>query len=187
MGQSLENSQATPESAATDVPSVLPTALALLGFVAIAWTMLRAARRKGASARAAPADPRERLDLIRETAKKRSSETYQAEAMELTRRLAAQLDAKARALEELIAEADERLARLESTSDRPLATLAGRVGGADDKPAGPRDDPHDGSGGDAMRREVFRLADEGLDSVEIAQKLQQPIGQVRLILALRRA
>ncbi len=156
--------------------SVLPTALALIGFVVIGWTMMRAARKKGRSRRSSDQgeDPRERLNRIRESAQKRSAEAYEAEATELTRTLAAQLDAKAQALEELIARADERLARLQGVSGEVL-------------PSKDLQQPASFDGGDATRRDVFRLADEGLDPLEIAQKLQQPVGQVRLMLALRRA
>ncbi len=188
MGQNQENPQeleseqalATDQGSGDSPSSVLPTALAIVGFVAIGWTMLRSARRRGRSRRSSESeDPRERISRLRESAQKRSSETYQAEAAELTRHLAAQLDAKGEALEQLIAQADERLARLDAALGDRGIDAAGQndtspqIVSADD--------------GDVTRREVFRLADDGLDPLEIAQKLRQPIGQVRLMLALRRA
>lgn len=43
--------------------------------------------------------------------------------------------------------------------------------------------PDDAS--DPLHREIARLSSAGLSSVEIAQKLEQPVGQVELVLALR--
>lgn len=182
--QELESEQALAgDQGSSDSPSsVLPTALAIVGFVAIGWTMLRSAKKRARARRTSESeDPRERISRLRESAQKRSSDTYQAEAAELTRHLSAQLDAKCEALEQLIAQADERLARL----DAALGDQRSEAKGSGKVDASPQIASADD--GDVTRREVFRLADDGLDPLEIAQKLRQPIGQVRLMLALRRA
>ena len=168
------------EEAESAPSTILPTALALMGFVIIGWTMIRAARRKGRSRAASEgADPRERIRQLRETAEKQSSLKYQAEATELTRVLSAQLDSKAQAMEQLIAAADDRLAS--------LRTATGDVDAHEPASTAANSFVQSTSDADPMRMDIFRLADEGLDPLEIAQKLEQPIGQVRLILALRRA
>ncbi len=108
---------------------------------------------------------------------------------ELAERLAATLDAKAAHLEKLIAEADKRLHALDSAqtpqveavgapAPAPGARLERRP--APSKFVAARDmDP------DPVSREIFRLADDGRSPAEIAQKLDEQIGKVQLILALR--
>lgn len=108
---------------------------------------------------------------------------------ELAERLAATLDAKAARLEKLIAEADKRLVALDRADSAPVevvgappATPGTRVERrpAPSKFVAARDmDP------DPVSREIFRLADDGRSPAEIAQKLDEQIGKVQLILALR--
>ncbi len=106
------------------------------------------------------------------------------ELSEMSRQITAQLDTRATKLELLIKQADERLAELKSaTAARPAMPRAGEVG-------------IESSGDDATRErctpaldprhaEVYRLADEGRSSRQIAQQLGRPDGEVELILALR--
>ncbi len=111
---------------------------------------------------------------------------------ELAERLAARLDEKAARIERLIAEADERLAKLEGrdvveerrTESRPTPSSAPAVSALEPKtPArfvAARDlDP------DPVTREICRLADKGATPAEIAKQLDEQIGKVQLILALR--
>ncbi len=183
-------------SPSQSAPPWMPTALALFGFTAIIWTLVRAARKRGGSRGSAPPalSPRERLEKIQRMTRRDSIQRYEADAQELTQRLAAQLDAKAAMLEELLARADARIAQLErlyqETSSPPLRVhepappghISTGAGGGMDSPVQTSEEPLD-----ASQREIFRLADEGLDPSQIAHRLGQPIGQVRLILALRRA
>lgn len=203
----------------TSAPTWLPTGLAMLGFTIIAWTMLRGAKRRGMGARQqVEVSPRERLAQLRQNAERERTQDYASDAVELTQRLAAQLDAKAALLEELIAQADERLELLGGVmgdDGRAPGATAGNLGrsglgagAGDDQTTSAGVGVTDGRGRgepmtegfrrsldeafaserpDAMRREVFRLADAGLGAEEIALQTQQPIGQVRLMLALRSA
>ena len=107
-------------------------------------------------------------------ADRRALEDLMADAEELTGRLAANLDAKAARLERLIAQADERLNRLE---DRAAAESRPRP---ERRPGLTTDDT------DPLNRRVYDLADRGLPPVEIAKQLSQQVGQVELILNLRR-
>lgn len=118
-------------------------------------------RREPAPPRLSPADRRALEDLM-------------ADAEELTGRLAANLDAKAARLERLIAQADERLNRLEDRTAADTRARPERRGGVtiDDT--------------DPLNRRVYDLADRGLPPVEIAKQLSQQVGQVELILNLRR-
>jgi len=168
----------------------MPTALALFGFAAILWTMIRAARRRGGarSSTVPTLSPRERLEKIQTMTRRDTVQRYEADAQELTQRLAAQLDAKAAMLEELLAQADARIAqltRLEQEAPNLRVSDPPRV--AHDTPRSLHHPDQGDEPLDASHREVFRLADEGLDPSQIAQRLGQPIGQIRLILALRRA
>lgn len=109
------------------------------------------------------------------------------DAEELTQRLAAKADAHAARLEALIAEADARLTRLESSltpecTRRPKTSCAKFQAVAEAKPAtavlaAPR--------GDLLSRRVYELADDGLPAVDIARRLDEHLGKVELILALR--
>jgi hypothetical protein len=103
-----------------------------------------------------------------------------AEAERATQRLDAALDrlshaidARSQRLEELLGRADDGIRRLEALSDEPPALPT---------PAA----PHLAGPVDAVSARMYELADEGLPSVEIARTLDQHLGKVELILALRR-
>lgn len=102
---------------------------------------------------------------------------------ELGERLAQKLDRKAAHIEELLARAEstaEELRRLRASTTqagtRP-AESASQKSDAYIESAAPRDPLH---------ARVAELADQGLTAVQIAQRLEQPTGQIELILALRR-
>jgi hypothetical protein len=117
---------------------------------------------------------------------------FATELEELAERLAARVDEKAAHLERLIAEADARLAAL---AGRPTPTVAPAVHEApspvppahshEAKPAPARFVAARDLEPDPLTREIFRLADEGSSPVEIARRLDEQIGKVQLILALR--
>lgn len=142
-------------------------------------------------------------------------ERSMSEAEELTRRLAAILDNKAARLEVLIDDADERLRRLEAlegrSGDRANGNSEGDAGPR--TPIRPRIDPaaldrarlvqlnrerdepptSDDESSEAtpapeasVRERVYALADGGADAIQIAKELDQPVGQVELMLNLRR-
>lgn len=126
---------------------------------------------------------RERIEEVRSTMEGRERvERTMVDLQELTRRLAAHLDNKAARIEKLLKEADQRIAQLQSFNaqaapregERPTAMVEVR--------------PFDSTsrtGSDPLSREVCGLADTGLSSVQIAQELDEQIGKVELILALR--
>ncbi len=105
-----------------------------------------------------------------------------ADLYDIARRLGAQLDNKAQRLEKLIDEADQRIAALGSG---PAAT--GPVTGAVPT-AATTGSPASSNGEhqmDQLTEEVYELADAGRSPVEIAQHLDEQVGKVELILALR--
>ncbi|HHN77636.1 MAG TPA: hypothetical protein ENK11_03040 [Phycisphaerales bacterium] len=119
--------------------------------------------------------PREQIAAIRSRAADRAqTEAFKVEAHEFTRQLAAILDTKAARLEQLIRDADDRLARL-AAAERPAPTIPRESPGARSIES-PAPDEHE---------RIYRLADAGMDAVEIARQTGKPTGQVELILALR--
>jgi len=136
--------------------------------------------------------PRERIDAIRDRAAKQSKGADElgavmADAEELTRRLAAHLDNKAARLQLLLDEADARIAelnRLAGNASRADARSQVRTTAAARRAAVPLGPPDDV---DPLSRDVYRLADEGADPLAIAQRLNEQVGKVKLILALREA
>ncbi|MHC5001682.1 MAG: hypothetical protein ACYTJ0_01025, partial [Planctomycetota bacterium] len=134
-------------------------------------------RSKAAARNARRPDPRESI----EQARSHRHATGDAEAvasrlLDLSQRLAAQLDDKAERLEQLLADADDRLARLEgAVIDAPVGSVP-----APGTPS-PRVEPPS----DPLTCSVYRLADAGRQPVEIARELDEQVGKVELILALR--
>jgi hypothetical protein len=144
--------------------------------VLMVWTWISLRRRLRRSA-AAP-DASERLDEIRGRQRGRDSlDGVMVEAEELARRLAAHLDNKAARLEILLDEANATIARLEQAASTGSAPR--RQVGADFTPAGGAPDP--------IVRNIYRLADAGKAPLEIATELEEQVGKVELVLALRDA
>ncbi|TVQ60615.1 MAG: hypothetical protein EA378_11040 [Phycisphaerales bacterium] len=185
-------------------------AFGVLVLIVVSLRLLRKSQANRAALADRSEDPRERIEQVRQAAGERQSiDTLMADATELTQRLAAQLENKAVRLETLIAEADERLRRLEAGGEGsgreraqegdPPAPVTGRRF-ADQPRSGPpasdRPTRHappmepgadaDEGGVPAGHTRVFELADRGLTPIEIAREVNQPTGQVELILALRR-
>ncbi|MDD4891859.1 MAG: hypothetical protein PHU85_18215 [Phycisphaerae bacterium] len=92
---------------------------------------------------------------------------------ELARATTAQIETRYTKLDVLLRQADERIAKLES--------LLAQANGQTPKPPA--------TNGDAVRpehRQIYELADAGRPPVEIAQETGRDVGEVELILALRK-
>jgi hypothetical protein len=109
-------------------------------------------------------------------------------------RLERLLEEARRVIDEGVARLEDRLARLEAiergaggAEDRGMApSVEPRVQVRAVKPAtGAREE--DVPGEPALAREVYALADQGRTPVQIAGALQEQVGKVELLLALRRA
>lgn len=101
---------------------------------------------------------------------------------ELADRLAERLDAKAERLEQLLRRADERFASLPEESPPTYAHVAPRS--ARRSPASPPRIVAESTTDPATER-IYALADTGVAARDIAHQLDEPIGKVQLILALR--
>ena len=173
----------------------------LVGVVMIGVILTMSIRGKIARRKAATLPPRERLEDIKARSKVRQNlERHEVEMLDTAQRVAAQLDAKTMQLEKLILEADARIADLDrrlGTGFRPTASLgpdsalgAGTGAGAGSPrvpeivsarpaPGRPALDP--------LTASVYELADAGHKPLDIARRLDEQIGKVELILALREA
>lgn len=98
---------------------------------------------------------------------------------ELGERLAHRLDEKAEKLERLLAQADERLSTLQ---DAPAPTYTNIGAGRAKRAQAPRLVTESA---DPSTERIYALADSGVTAKDIAQQLDEPIGKVQLILALR--
>jgi hypothetical protein len=122
--------------------------------------------------------PRELIEHVKATHERADdAHAVASHLADTARRLSAQLDNKARRLEVLIRQADERITALSGTANGPTAPRAG--GARDETPASaaPPLDP--------LTRSVYDHADTGMSALEIAQQLDEQVGKVELILALR--
>ncbi|MAE66077.1 MAG: hypothetical protein CMJ18_17540 [Phycisphaeraceae bacterium] len=127
--------------------------------------------RKRARRRAGEPSAHEKVERMRQMRGMRGDlEDLMVEIDQLARRFGAQLDAKGLQLERLIEEADRRIARLEA------------LGRAPDGPVEEQPTPED-----PLARSVYDLADKGADATKIAHELNEHVGKVELILALRNA
>ncbi len=145
------------------LPIVLAVAIVGVGFMLTIAIRARIARRN----RERPSGPRS------------DGQAGGAEMEDLARRLAAQLDDKAARLEVLLRQADERIEALGTA----VPGGAGQSRGT--RNSGPRPRAADPRSSDPLARAVYEHADAGLTSIEIAQELDEQVGKVELILALR--
>lgn len=154
----------------------LPPLLILLGVIVLAILVTIGIRSHMALHSSSPPAADERLA--------RDIEAMRDELVETVRTLAAQVESRARELESLLNEADDRLAMLnDSLGEVPSPSKPSTP----PSPAGAA--PAKGSGGatgsDPLRAAVYELADAGLSPLQIARRLNEQVGKVELILALR--
>ena len=165
------------------------SAIILVVLLAVVFFVLFRTRRQVNNAGQAKPAPRATAQLgVAPGRPARSSNEFQhweVEMHDLARDLSAQLDSKMAALQQLIMLADERLARLErlagdthESQDRTVVNQATALTAAMRSPAGAA------TGG--RYDDIYKLADTGLSAAQIATQLGQPIGEVELILSLRR-
>jgi hypothetical protein len=129
-------------------------------------------------------------------------EELMVEIERLTKHLAAQLDDKTQRMEHLMKEVDQRMIDLERLGMRGKRTDAvtpadpGRSAqeGTTPKPPSPNagrfslaPQANEPTPSDPTTQSIYRLADQGLAPEQIARKLNEHIGKVELILALRDA
>lgn len=169
--------------------------LIVAAIVLLTWVMMRLQWRRQ---RRSPDD--EPVAEMRETIADRQADMERAaEVGEIVRDLSARLETRAARLEALLDRADERIEQLEArlaagavsgsvaASEQPALTMQASQREAGDpwsdtqeRPATPRQSE------DPLHQEVYELADGGQTPLDIARRLDQQVGTIELILALRR-
>ncbi|MDX9912237.1 MAG: hypothetical protein RBS39_10435 [Phycisphaerales bacterium] len=200
---SREGSLLPPEEGSREVlgPSWLSPLLMFLSVAVLMGTLIRRHKivRKRAALSAVAPDvragdvPRDRPAWSGSAAGDMT--TLMADFEELAERLAAQLDNKAERLEQLLGEAERVMGELDSRLSSPTAHASHAAVGT--TPRGPArsgagryehaDDEAREPGLPSSHRRVHELADSGLSPVDIARETGTPVGQVELILNLRRS
>jgi len=148
-----------------------PRQLLVLGGVLLALILLSLAMRKKAGGPSARQYRREIDGAVREEQQLRADiEDLLKDLEQLSKRLAAQIDEGVVRLNRAIADADLRIKKLNGSAVATPQAVAPTP-----EPTEPR------------TRQIYLLADEGLAAPEIAQRLNRHLGEVELILNLRRA
>lgn len=162
----------------------------------IAWSMmrLRSKQRKSRSL----ATPQEIIERNRQAhGMKGQLEELMVEVEALTRRFGVQLDAKARRLENLLSQADERIAELRELQGQPLRDQDGPIQN-DSRSYAPNELQTQSDSStkpmyvepvkeDPLAQSVYQLADSGMEAQAIALELNEHVGKVELIIALRKS
>ncbi|MBI1335695.1 MAG: hypothetical protein GC164_01885 [Phycisphaera sp.] len=167
--------------ALNEAPPLWTSVVLILGLVLVTVSLMLRIRKKQREAgqRHRDLDPHERVERYRqESGTKADLEQLMVEIEQFAKRLGTQLDAKAMRLEKLIEEADRRIAQLDAPPESPEPPDAPSIKPAMASPV-PSPDP--------LTTKVYSLADEGLAPIDIARKVDEHVGKVELILALRQA
>jgi hypothetical protein len=167
----------------------LSTWLLLGGILAIAFVVLRSQWRSGRRSSAPGASAARDVCSAPTPAQPHQApadlSAWQAEMHELARELSAKLDSKIVLLETLIRQARAEADRLERLQRETSPDLRGHVNPA---VAGNGAEPPLVPSSKKPRRheEIYELADAGCDPAEIARRTGALVGEVELILGLRR-
>lgn len=170
------------EASAVSTTQIVILALAAAGLTAV---MLSTRRRIRSSQRLDNVPARQRYARLTEQSEARDDvQEVMLELDKLSRHIHGQIDTRLARLEALIRDADQRIAKLSQMRDAPQAT-----GGVDVRLD--REEPavseKNREGIDDRRfSHVYRLAETGLPPAEIAQKVGKTVGEIELMLALRR-
>jgi len=187
----------TPAFNFQEMSPALNIAVPLLGVLLITIGMMMGIRgkRRRANARGSA---RDRVDELRQRQAVRGDlDQLMTEVEQLAKRFGTQLDAKTMQMERLLDEADRKIAELKQLEQARREAMSLQSPQASYlKPQAPETHPPSHvphppspapSPDDALKRSVCALADRGVDPVEIANQLNEHVGKVELILALRKA
>jgi hypothetical protein len=179
-------------SAGGALQNVLPPLLMVVGVVLLGFILVNSVRGRIARRQAETPSPRERIERMKAAAGGQEDiHAAGAELLKTAQRLAGQLDAKAERLEQLLAPAEQRIASLEALLRQVEALSAQPSSGAAliepevEGPAGTDEQPASAVPVDPLTAMIYELADAGRGPVQIAQQLDEQVGKVELILALR--
>ncbi len=178
-----------PASAAVGALAIMSTSQLLMLVMAVVCLtiLLISTRRKIHERQREPrSTARERYrGLEQESKARRDIEEVMLELDQLSRQTHGRLDTKFAKLEAVIRDADDRIERLsrllrvasrEPACDVTLAPEGPDIPAPDSEPVDPSD----------SRTGIYRLADAGVPTGQIAAEVGKPVGEVELILALRK-
>lgn len=166
----------------------------LLGVLLITMGMMMGIRKKRRRS-GTQSSAREHVDELRQKQAVRGDlEQLMMEVEQLAKRFGTQLDAKSMQMERLIDEADQKIAELkqlelnrQNTPVQPQQPPQAPHYAAQDATPTPQT-PAPAPDPDAeLKSKVCGLSDQGHDPVEIARQLDEHVGKIELILALRKA
>ncbi|MGF1634299.1 MAG: hypothetical protein ACFCVE_10660 [Phycisphaerae bacterium] len=170
-----------------------PMAAVVTG-LAIVATMYLTLRPKLRRKKDPLADVPQRMSMSQQRNVERQVNQIMVDLSEMSREVLGQLDTRAAKIEALIRDADERIAELRRLEHMPKQATAAEAGDgvtpadrprlADAARAAPSF-PGDPTTPDPQHDEIYDLADAGEEAPEIARRLDRPLGEVELILALR--
>lgn len=150
-------------------------AVGILFIIMAMFSLGRARKGKVASRHSA----REHVDRAREKQVVRDDlQALMVDINRMARDLGGQLDAKIIRIEKANEEADQRIAQLQALRDE-LANPSAMQG---DSFVTPQASPENT---DPLTKQVYALADQGKGPADIAQQLDEHVGKIELILALR--
>jgi hypothetical protein len=148
-------------------------------FIIMAMFSLGRARKKTTSSRESSKD---HIDRAREKRAVRDDlEALMVDINRMARDLGGQLDAKIIRIEKANQEAEERIAQLQALRDE-LSNPSTMNQTSPDQLVTPQAGPDQT---DPLTRQVYQLADQGKGPADIAQELDEHVGKIELILALR--
>lgn len=182
-----------------------------LGLAGLTVLIASTSRRIQRSRRSNTESVRERYDALqKKAAATRDVEHVMIELDQLSREVQGKLDTKIAKLEKLLRDADGRIARLSAETTKPLSRrvdvtldeespveLHGSTGNRGEmlgttgnKDRGSRVIAESSRAAveiESPHAHLYRLSDEGLSPVEISKKTGRMVGEVELILSLRKA
>jgi len=162
-----------------------PSAILIVGVALVGFYFMMKVNRRGGSKGETILTPEEQIQRLRESKGMHGDlETLMTEIEDLAKRLEQRLDAKSERVEKLLADIDRRIAELSRLQGQAPAPGAGAPPSLKfDRGSEPSQElPND-----PLSRSVYELADAGHAPPEIARRLNEQVGKVELILALRRA
>ena len=120
--------------------------------------------------------------LAQQRSVERDMQTLMHELSEMSRKIIGQLDTRAAKLQDLLKQADEKIERLAELESRPREHAPPPPV---PPPMTPASAPELNIEIDPRHEQIYTLGDEGLNALQIANRLNIPEGEVELILALR--
>ena len=158
---------------------MLPELLMAAGVALLIVFVVLNVRRRFAARGGERLTSQEKLERIKQTHGMRDDlRDMMVELEDLTRRFGAQLDAKTVRLEKLLQEADARIDELRRLRGGEHDAGASAGDSAKAEPP-PEEEP------DPLTRDIYERADAGQTPLQIAGDLNEHVGKIELILALR--